>query len=237
MVREILEGKVFSGKRYGDFEVLEYLGDEYYKIKFIKTNTISKFKKEAIIKGTVRDKFYPTVYNTGCLGDKYNSNHFLNSRWTHMIGRCYNKNHSHYINYGAKGITVCERWLCFSNYVDDVILLEGYNEELVKTGKLQLDKDVIDRNAKIYSPETCKWVTGSENVKEMLKGVRQKDFIAIRLSDNYKEYSHSIVEFCKKWKLDNRKRVEGCLKGRINSYSGWKFEYKNNPMLIFKKYL
>ena len=32
----ILEGKIFSSKRYGDFEVLEYLGSCRYSIKFIK---------------------------------------------------------------------------------------------------------------------------------------------------------------------------------------------------------
>lgn len=39
--------------------------------------------------------------------------------WTHLIGRCCNKNNQDYPNYGGRGITVCKEWredfLCFLN--------------------------------------------------------------------------------------------------------------------------
>ena len=152
-----------------------------------------------------------------------------------MLSRCYNSKNKAYKHYGAIGIKVCDRWHNFSNYVDDVILLEGYNEEMAKSGKLQLDKDIINRNAKIYSSDTCKWVDISENTKEMLKRIMQKEFTATRLTDGYSEESCCITEFCKKWKLNKISSVTDCLNGRRNEYLGWKFRYNKNPIDYISK--
>ena len=161
IAREVLDGKIFSSKSYGDFEVLEYLGNSRYVIRFVKTGTKIETTKHHIKSGCTMDRFYPSVSGIGFLGDKYNSTHFLCKRWNKMLSRCYNSKNKAYKHYGAIGIKVCDRWHNFSNYVDDVILLEGYNEEMAKSGKLQLDKDIINREAKVYSPETCSWVTQS----------------------------------------------------------------------------
>jgi hypothetical protein len=40
-------------------------------------------------------------------------------RWGSMLQRCFNPNASGYCDYGARGITVCERWLKFENYYAD----------------------------------------------------------------------------------------------------------------------
>lgn len=234
MAREILEGKVFSSKRYGDFEVLEYLGKSEYSICFIETKYVAKYTKYKILKGEVRDILSPILYNIGKLGDKYLTTHFLYGRWNHMMSRCYNTKDVSYKSYGDKSITVCDRWHNFSNYVDDVVLIEGYNEELVKSGKLHLDKDLINREALTYSPETCKWVTQSENTKESNRRNRQKNCIALRISDSYSEEFYSITDFCNKWNL-SIKEVHLCLKGSRAIYMGWKFEYKKNPIKYIKK--
>jgi hypothetical protein len=109
-------------------------------------------------------------------------------------------------------------------------LLEGYDEELVKSGKLHLDKDIINRETKIYSPNTCKWVTQSENTKEMNKRIKQKISIATRLSDGYSEEFYNITEFCNLHNIKGAGQVSICLLGRRNDYMGWKFEYKENPI-------
>ena len=60
-VREVLEGKIFSSKNYGDFEVLEYLGDSRYVIKFIQTGTKINTTLPHIKNGCARDRFYPST--------------------------------------------------------------------------------------------------------------------------------------------------------------------------------
>lgn len=226
--RERLEGRIFSSNNYGDFEVLDYLGRSWYNIKFTNTGTIIKTKRTSILSGKVKDRLYLSVINKGYHGDKYNSTHFLYGRWRSMILRCYDENNLLYKFYGAKGITVCDRWYNFSNYVDDVVLLEGYDEKLAKTRNLHLDKDMINREALIYSPETCKWLTNLENTEEMFKRTKQKKFIAIRILDGYIEEPYSVLSFSKKYNIPHSS-IHRCLEGAIFQTKGWVFKYKYNP--------
>jgi hypothetical protein len=71
-----------------------------------------------------------------------------------MHYRCYSPNSIDYENYGARGITVCERWMSFENFVSDM-------EPTYQPG-LQIDRK--DNNAG-YSPENCHWVTVTENIR------------------------------------------------------------------------
>lgn len=49
------------------------------------------------------------------------SDHPLRARWHGMIARCYKPENDSYKNYGARGISVCQRWLdSFEAYVTDV---------------------------------------------------------------------------------------------------------------------
>ena len=76
--------------------------------------------------------------------------HILYTTYRGMKERCYNNNSISYIWYGARGITVCDRWLGkdgFWNFVEDM-------------GK-RPEGHTLDRidNTKEYSPDNCKWST------------------------------------------------------------------------------
>lgn len=73
--------------------------------------------------------------------------------WKAMINRCRNPNDKDYHHYGGRGIHVCESWLTFENFLNDM------GEPI---GKFELDR--ID-NSSGYSKSNCKWSTRSEQMK------------------------------------------------------------------------
>ena len=70
--------------------------------------------------------------------------------WHAMIERCTSPANKSYPNYGGRGIAVCDRWLTFSNFRDDM----GERPE-----GMTLDRRDNDGN---YEPSNCRWVTRHE---------------------------------------------------------------------------
>jgi hypothetical protein len=67
--------------------------------------------------------------------------------WRSMRTRCENKRDAAYPDYGGRGITVCERWLDFSNFLADL----GQPPE-----GMTLERVDNDGN---YELSNCKWVS------------------------------------------------------------------------------
>lgn len=71
--------------------------------------------------------------------------------WKSMRERCSRPQHSAYVRYGARGISVCERWESFDNFLADM----GSRP----SAKHSLDRVDNDGN---YSPDNCRWATAAE---------------------------------------------------------------------------
>lgn len=69
-----------------------------------------------------------------------------------MINRCYRINNANYINYGGRGIVVCDEWK--HNF-------EAFYNWAINNYKEGLTIDRIDHDGN-YEPDNCKWITYKE---------------------------------------------------------------------------
>lgn len=77
-----------------------------------------------------------------------------------MKERCLRPSHESYHRYGGRGITVCERWLKFENFLSDM----GK-----RPSGMELDRKNNDGN---YEPGNCRWRTCKQNNRNKSTNVR-----------------------------------------------------------------
>lgn len=137
-----------------------------FVVKFDDTGYETEVFGTAIKSGKIKDRYSKDIFGVAYIGDAKKVDYIKEyDIWYRMISRCYNEEDKYYTNYGGAGVHVCDRWLCFKNFIDDIHNIDGYNEDDFKAGVLQLDKDIKQRdvNRKIYSLDICIFVDAKTN--------------------------------------------------------------------------
>ena len=110
-------------------------------------------------KGQVKNPYHKNVYGVACIGiGKYKAKENgkqtkAYNYWMNMLMRCYDP---YYINKRLtyKDCFVCDEWLCFQNFAK--WFYKHYYE--VPNDRMELDKDILCKGNKIYSPNNCIFV-------------------------------------------------------------------------------
>lgn len=119
--------------------------------------------------------------------------------WQNIKSRCYNNKHNSYKYYGAKDVKMCDEWkTSFEKFLNDVPLIPNFDYDNYMDGKLFLDKDLkSDKDNKIYSLETCTFLTRVENNRLANPG---KYFYVVYPNGKIEE-GIGIKTFCKNYRL------------------------------------
>lgn len=141
-------------KQYGRWTVLNKVSNQKYFCK-CSCGVKREVYKYSLTRGVST--------SCGCLRDelvakmgKKNKSHGMhNTRpyvsWKNMKSRCLNKKDKDFKRYGKRGIEICDRWLEFENFWED--MKRGYRKDLT------LER--VD-NSKGYYKRNCRWATWRE---------------------------------------------------------------------------
>ncbi len=169
-------------------------------------------------------------------GIKVRSNHRHYYRWKAMKRRCYNANHPDYHRYGGRGIRVCKEWLDFQAFA-------AWADSTYKEG-MALDRTNNHKKYRGYSPENCRWVTHTENIRnsemtQSRRDARRNNMETAKASPNYmarmlEANSKPVIcatngvtypsasEAARSLGID-RRNISNVIKGRRNHIGGYKF--------------
>lgn len=82
--------------------------------------------------------------------------------WATMIQRCTNPKNKKYLYYGGRGISVCQEWMSFQNFINDMGKKPSPN--------LSIDRINNDGN---YCKENCRWTDHFTQMNNTRKNVKK----------------------------------------------------------------
>lgn len=131
-------------------------------------NTIVEFQDEYkckvhaqyrhFLSGQIKNPYYPSVYGVGIVGNKYIN--WVDRKptkeyhtWYGIIQRCYDKKtkqrHPTY-----EYASCCDEWLLFENFYEWLHNQPNF-DKWYNGDKWEIDKDILVKGNKVYSPDTC----------------------------------------------------------------------------------
>ena len=162
-----MKGKMETGSKYKvncetSLTIVEDLGWDNVIVRF-DSGYVTKTKRSSILKGTVKDKLFRSVCGVGYLGDGEYSRvdrKVAYQTWVDVLKRVYveKKSRTSYLD-----VSVCDEWHNFQNFAEWFYNQEFYEAKDENGKRYDLDKDILVKGNKIYSPETCCFVPSEIN--------------------------------------------------------------------------
>lgn len=170
--RQIEYEKQFLGKENYNtqgclMKIIEYNGNKDVVVEFQDEHKIRKHCDLKEFKlGHVMNPYYKSLYGVGYYGGEIpkhstNLDYKCWDTWKGMLERCYNKKRIE-TQPTYKDCTVCEEWHNYQNF--KIWFNENFIELKNKNERVCLDKDILVKGNKVYSPETCCFVPNEINV-------------------------------------------------------------------------
>lgn len=142
-------------------------------------------------------------------------------RWHSMIARCYSKRRlEKYPSYN--GCTVCDEWLLFGNFKTWMENQDWHEKEI--------DKDLLIKGNKLYSPETC--VLISREINSFIKDCESTRG-SLLIGVNWKSEKDKFVAQCRN-PINGKKEHLGYFSNEIDAHLAWKKRKLEHAIAITK---
>lgn len=154
-------GDTFSTNEGYSVTVVDYVKGDNVTVEFCDDNKARvKTNAQAIKNGSVANPYHKSVYGIGCYGEPSDNWHAckkLYSTWAGMLERVHvaealDKRPTY------KPCSIFEEWYNFANFYAWAKEQRGWQNK-----GWQLDKDILFKGNKVYSPETCCFVPSQIN--------------------------------------------------------------------------
>ena len=170
-------------------KIVEYVDANNMKVQFQDSyECVVNTRYERFLNGKVGNPYDKTVCGIGFVGIGKHSvcedgKVTLKYRhWAHMLERCVSDKYSWY-----NGVSVCDKWSSYQEFGDwfdeNYYTIEGCN--------MQLDKDIIVKGNKVYSPNTCIFVPSFLNAM-FTKSTAMRGVYPIGVTKSGKKYCASL---------------------------------------------
>lgn len=220
-------GLTYLNNKHELMTIVEYNNSADIYVEFIDVyhakvhTTFNNFKK-----GEVNNPYRRSYYGVGYLGEGYKPSRGDKTMncWRNMLNRVYNKNyldlHPTYL-----GCSVCDEWLNFQNFYI------WYNNNYYEFDDqvMCLDKDILVKGNKIYSPDTVVFVPQFIN-KLFTKRDNDRGDYPIGITKNHGRYYAS----CSVYNINTKKVVDVNL-GSYNTPTEAFLVYKEAKELNIRK--
>ena len=232
-------------ERYNNFgslmKIVDYRNNRDIDVLFPEYNWVKeKVYYSSFIRRNISCPFEPTVYGIGYLGTgnaivSINGKHTEQyNHWYSMLQRCHSEKY-HIKQPSYIGCSVYEEWHNFQNFA--LWYNENYYE--VDGEVMALDKDILVKGNKIYSPETCIFVPQKIN-SLFIKCDRARGELPIGVCKHNNKY----VAYCSDTNKNKHLGYFDTVEEAFNAYKTAKEnlikevanEYYNNNLIPFELY-
>ena len=241
-------GVEFTTKYGEQVIVIDYINTMKVQVMFLDEHKWTTWTTWTTLKNTcgLTSPFTKTIHGVGYLGtdetgrpmrtvDETGKVTRAYKVWTNMIDRCYSGNFPTY-----ESVTVCKEWHSFSQFLEDLPKIKNYEYWLdhPKQG-IALDKNKyyaergLVTDSKIYSLETVRFISKSENMKEVSERTeppcKPKQVKATHVETGQVLEFDSIGQASREIQSQGtdrtrEKRISECLNGKGKSAYGYVWE-------------
>lgn len=186
-------GTQFKTNFNGVCTVISYVNNKNVLVMF-EDGTLVKCRSGNLKNGVVNNPNRPSVFGVGICdvkGVKCNQNKKY-QLWYSVLRRAYSDVY-HKDKPTYKDVEVCERWKRFSSFSEDVEKIPFFEKSI--SDNYELDKDILVRGNRMYSPDTCCFVPRQINAVFGVKRKPDSDLpTGVAFNNKLKKYVCSVCQ-------------------------------------------